>query len=86
MNEWIYFVVCIDVQDSHTLWTMEFMARPCNKINIYFGQVDGKMSNSLNSICMKNCIVLLGQFSNSLDVGHIANFIVGMHQGDQCFL
>ena len=46
-------------------------------------QIKGKMTHGLHGIAMEKSIGIVHHFTHGLDIDHVANFVVGVHQTNQ---
>jgi hypothetical protein len=86
MDIWFDLHILIYIEDADAFRTMKFMTCPGNEMNRGIAQVKRIMAHGLHRIGMEDSLVFFAQLAYGMDIDQVADFIVGMHQGDQGFL
>src|ERR1700737_637280 len=86
MYKGINFYILINIQQTDSLGAMEFMPGPGNKMHGSITKVEWEMAYCLHRIGMKNGAILSTKLPHRMNIEHITDLVVGMHQGDQAFV
>src|ERR1700675_3542366 len=76
-------VTTADVQRAYTFGSVNFVARDSEKIDVVFLHVHRNFADSLHAVDGKENAVFLGDLADLCDRVDYANFVVGVHDGDE---
>jgi len=71
------------VESADAFGGVKLMAGDCKQVDAESVDVDGDFSGRLHGIGMKEDVVLCGDTANLFEGLHSAEFVVGVHKGDQ---
>src|SRR5882757_2916385 len=80
MYKGMYLDILIDIKQPYSFRAMEFMSRPRNKMDRRIPQIEREMSHGLYGIGMKKGAIQFAQFPYGMNIQHIADLIIGVHQ------
>src|SRR5690349_2045670 len=75
-----------DVQSADAFWRVELVSREREQIDAEFFDVNGKLSGGLNGVGVEIDVVLRGDAADFLERLNGAEFVVGVHDGDEAGL
>src|SRR5579863_1526994 len=79
-------IAAANVERADSLRSINLVRGNGQQVDVVFLHVDGNFADSLHAIGCEEDAVLLGDFADFLDRVNDANFVVGIHDGDQnCF-
>lgn len=73
----------LDVNGADTLWGVQLVARERKKIKVERFDVDGNLAGGLHGIGVKTNSAFTGDAADLLERLNCAEFVVGVHHGDQ---
>src|SRR6266851_2070894 len=76
-------IAAADVQSANALGPVNFVAAHGQQVDVVFLHIDGNLAHSLHAVHGEEDAVLLGKFADFRDRVNYANFVVGVHDGDQ---
>src|SRR4051794_22606969 len=79
-QQWMNAYIVPYIQDANAFRTMELVAGAGNEVNQRPAEIDGIMTDRLNTIGMKNSVVLPAKVAHGIEVKQVADLIICMHQ------
>jgi hypothetical protein len=77
--------IFVDIEHAHSFWPMKLVTGGGNEVNRGLTKIKWKVTHGLYGVGMKNSIISFAKFSYCVQVQHVANLVVGMHQCHQAF-
>ncbi len=86
LNEGLSAGALPDVSKAYSFWTVKLMTTAGSKVHLDRFEVQGQMRHGLNRVTVQIALRRFAQGRQSLQIAKIADFIVGMHEGNHARL